>query len=118
MENINNPMEEESYKIAQENWNTNGSLGVTAEDHIAIGSTPDNILIENEGKTLGELMSDSEIQDFINGTKENIKENEDYIKTGPHNANSIINFNKDIKDNLDKTLVYLKKIGRLPVDFK
>lgn len=94
---------------ALKNWEEKGSLGVTAEDYELIGGTPDDILIQNPGKTLGELMADSEIQEFIEETQKNIEGN----KNHPH----MNKFNEELKKNLITTVKYLKGINRLPEDF-
>ena len=96
-------------KEIKNNWDKNGSLGVTSQDHIIFGSTPDQILIDNPGKTLGELMSDSEIKDFIEGTLKNIEGNKNY-----ENLNS---FNKKLLANLILSVKYLKSIKKIPEDF-
>lgn len=109
MENLEFGNKKINKEQAVKNWEEKGSLGVTAEDHELIGSTPDEILIQNPGKTLGELMSDDEIQEFIEGTKKNIEDN----KNHPH----MDAFNEDLKKNLITTIKYLKEINRLPKDF-
>lgn len=96
-------------RIIKNNWDKNGSLGVTVEDHILIGSTPEDILVKNPGKTLGELMSDLEINEFIRGTLKNIEENKKY--------SHLKNFNMDLIENLILSVEYLKSIRRLPKDF-
>lgn len=101
-----NYFESEAFIMAKSNWDTKGYLGVTAEDHEGIHSTPDEILNENPGKTLGELMSDQEILEYIEGTKKNIEENEGIEK--------MKRFNEDLKDNLKLTIEYLRSIDRLP----
>ena len=109
MENFESYQKSIEYLAAQKNWEEKGYLGVTAQDHKAIHSTPDNILIENPSKTLGELMSDTEIIEYIQGTQRNIEENSKY----PH----MTDFNEDLKKNLETTISYLKTIQRIPEDF-
>lgn len=109
MENLEFGNKKNTKEQALKNWETQGSLGVTAEDYELIGGTPDDILIQNPGKTLGILMSDDEIQEFIEGTQRNIEENKNY----PH----MNEFNEDLKKNLITTIKYLKKINRLSEDF-
>lgn len=93
----------------QKNWSEKGHLGVTSKDHEAIFSTPDDILVQNPGKTLGELMSDTEIQEYILETRKNILENE--------GLQNMKNYNEDLKKNLEVSIKYLKSIGRLSQDF-
>ncbi len=96
----------ERYIQATLNWEQKGSLGVTAEDHEAHGGTPDYILLQNPGKTLGQLMSDTEISEFITETKKNIQDNE--------GVKNLEEYNTDLKKNLKTSIKYLKSIGRLP----
>lgn len=98
--------ESNTFKTAQKNWDEKGWLGVTAEDHEGIQSTPDEILIQNPDKTLGELMSDQEILEYIQTTEQNIKSNEGVEK--------MRELNEDLKNNLMVTKNYLHSIGRLP----
>jgi hypothetical protein len=105
-----NYFESEKYKQAQKNWKENGYLGVTSDDHLGIYSTPNEKLQENPGKTLADLMSDQEILDYISGTKKNILENEGMEK--------LKEYNTSLKENLETTINYLKKIGRLPEDWE
>lgn len=115
MENIDNSSE--TINEARKKWDENGYLGVTAIDHELIGSTPDELLLNNKGKTLGELMSEDEIVEYISGTLSNIDENEKYILTNPSNKDSIIRYNEDLKNNLDLSINYLKKIGKIDEKF-
>ena len=105
MEGINLNSE---YLKAQKNWKEKGSLGVTAQDHKNIGGTPDDILLENPGKTLGELMTDQEIKDYILATRANILENE------KESLKNMKQYTEDLKEDLEATLKYLESIGRLP----
>ena len=103
-------LESQRYTEAQKKWDEKGHLGVTAADHEAIHSTPDEILVQNPGKTLGELMSDKEILEYIIGTQENIKSNEEIEK--------MKSYNEDLKKNLEVTTIYLKAIGRFPISLE
>ncbi len=98
--------ESNTFKTAQKNWDEKGWLGVTAEDHEGVQSTPDEILVQNPGKTLGELMTNEEILGYIQTTEQNIQSNEGIEKMREHN--------EDLKNNLRVTRGYLRSIGRLP----
>ena len=93
---------------ASKNWEEKGFLGVTAQDYEAIQGTPEDILLENPGKTLGELMSDEEVREYIIETRNNIIENKEIPK--------MQELNKDLQKNLDVTIAYLSSIGRMPKD--
>ncbi|MEI6022600.1 MAG: hypothetical protein WCQ32_02045 [bacterium] len=93
---------------ASKNWEEKGFLGVTAQDHEDIQGTPDDILLENPGKTLGELMSDGEIREYIVETRKNIIENKETPKLEKYNI--------ELQKNLDVTIAYLSSIGRMPED--
>ncbi len=97
--------------LAQKHWKENGWLGVTAEDHTLKGSTPDDILIKNPGKTLGELMSDEEIHEYIAEMQKII------IKDENSDIEHIRMLAEMQKENLDSCIRYLKVIGRLTEDF-
>ncbi len=105
-----NYFESDTFKQAQNNWKEKGYLGVTAEDHEGIYSTPNEILVANPGKTLSELMTDDEILDYLVQTKKNIQENEPIEK--------LKSYNDSLKENLITTIKYLKEIERLPESFK
>lgn len=102
------------YVAATKNWKEKGYLGVTAQDHKAIGSTPEKELLENPDKTLGELMGNKEALEYVVGTQKNILENE---HVQHHNPESWKKYNDDLKQNLEVSIKYLKSIGKLPPDF-
>jgi hypothetical protein len=101
--------EKPEYLEAQKNWREKGSLGVTASDYEAISGTPEDELIQNPGKTLGEIWSDEQILDHLIGTERNIEENESIEK--------MKKWNDDLKENLRVTILYLKSINRLPKEY-
>ncbi len=106
---MENAFQQSLYDQAQKNWKEKGSLGVTAADHEALGGTPDDILLEHPGKTLGEVMTNEEIETYIFQTRKNISENEGILKMSE--------FNDDLKRDLETSIQYLKDIGRLSEDF-
>lgn len=111
MENLESYQNTPEYTEAQKKWNEKGFLGVTAKDHEAIYSTPDEILLQNPGKTLAELMSDEEIRDYVLETRRVISENENVVHSNPESWKK---YNEDLKMNLEVTIRYLQSIGRLP----
>lgn len=96
----------EALKAAQKSFDEKSFLAVTASDYETINATPDEILTQNPGKTLGELMSDQEILEYIQTTEQNIKSNEGIEK--------MKDYNEDLKNNLMVTKDYLHSIDRLP----
>lgn len=85
------------------------SLSMTKDDHQKIYSTPPQRLLENPGKTLGEIMSDQEIADWI---KENEKAIAEFSQMNSENS-FVKNALPVLKKELDLGLKYLKSIGRL-----
>lgn len=91
------------------------NLEMTANDHLAIGSTPSRILKENPGKTLAETMDDQEIQRFILDEINTVSEMHEEAKDGKEVA---INVFKVVLDEfLIPNIQYLRSIGRLPKEF-
>lgn len=93
-----------------------GPLGVTAEDHLAIYSTPPDKLSENPGKTLAELMTDEEITIWIREQKKALLElmAEVDTKESEFGRNYLPNARKKLK----ASLILLKQRGRLPKEFE
>lgn len=96
---------------ASEKFNTLGPLGVTADDHLVIGSTPNERLINNPGKTLGELMSADEVNTWLEGTKGEIKKysSEEYQKNSFIQSMLI-----RLKSDWQLSEQYLLSMNRLP----
>jgi hypothetical protein len=103
-------MHSESWNQASKNFDEKGVLGVTAQDHEALGSTPDEMLVANPGKTAAEIMTDEEILSWLNEGKQFIKENE--------NNENMKGYIDDYKKEIPKTIKYLKSINRFPESFK
>lgn len=87
-----------------------GYLGVTAEDHESLGSTPEQRLIENPGKSLGEIMSDNEIVKNISEQLEFFKQQD----IQEDDRESWLDFIKQRKEDFITSMRYLKSINRLP----
>jgi hypothetical protein len=103
--------EGQTFKQAADKFNTLGPLGVTAADHLGIGSTPKELLINNPGKTLGELMTDDEISQWINGQQEQIAQ----YSLDQYKDNSFVkSILPKLIEDLRLSKEYLKSIDRLP----
>lgn len=105
---------------ARKNWKR-GHLGVTKEDHLAIGSTPETELSKNPGKTLGELWSIEKISEKLQGLVEFLeKARKEYGEKGPYHPDS--HWAKDdilyAKGELRNSISYLKFIEKLPKEFE
>ena len=59
------PDAERRWLAAEEKFRTKGSLAVTAEDHLAMGSTPPPELAANPGKAYVDLWSDEQIKRWL-----------------------------------------------------
>jgi hypothetical protein len=94
---------------ATRRFNENGPLGVTAEDHHAIGSTPPDTLESNPGKTLADLMTDTDIALWVAEQESGIKE-----LLGPEfednaGAQRVV---QQSRKHIEATAKYLASIGR------
>lgn len=105
----------EEYKKAAEKFETLGSLGVTAEDHGIIGSTPPPELIQNPHKTKAELMTDEEILAWLRtqvGALDELSALE-RKKRSPYPTIRL----SEAENRLARTIRYLRTINRLPKEF-
>lgn len=98
-----------SFNKAAEKFKALGSLGVTAQDHKGIGSTPPKKLLENPGKTLGELMTDEEVIEWIKGNKEAIAQ----FSEADQNNSFVKSALPMLKEEVRFGTKYLKSLGRL-----
>ena len=108
--------ENEEYHEAADKFEKLGTLGVTAEDHTAIHSSPPPELAKNPGKTLAELMSDEEIAEWLKGQQEALKELSRLQKTNAALAGTF--FAQGAREKVKKAIRYLKTVGRLPKEFE
>ncbi|QQG45173.1 MAG: hypothetical protein HYW89_04210 [Candidatus Sungiibacteriota bacterium] len=107
--------ERDSYKKAAEKFERLGLLGVTAEDHREIKSTPPEELEKNPGKTRAELMSDEEITQWLKKQRDLIEE----FSQEKYKDNSFAqSYLPDLRKKLELSIRYLKEIGRLPRNFE
>lgn len=105
---------------AYKHWE-NGHLGVTAEDHWAIGGTPEIELRRNPGKTLGELWTVDQFREKLESSVTFLeKARGEYKEKGPNHPD--IHWSRDdilsAKQELRGTIRYLKSIGKLPEEFE
>lgn len=107
---------QEAYKRAAEKFDKLGSLGVTAEDHKAIGSTPPEALSSHPGKTFSDLMTNKEILHYLKEEKKIIRQ---YSTEKKHEKDPAIrDFLWQRKRIFNVTIEYLKGIDRLPRQFQ
>ena len=106
---------QEAYKRAAKKFDRLGLLGVTAKDHKAIGSTPPEALSFHPGKTLSDLMTNKEIRRYLTKERSVIKK---YSAKKYEKDQALQNVLRNGKRNLDLTIEYLRKIGRLPRQFQ
>ena len=107
--------ESEAYKNAAEKSRSVGPLGLTADDHIAIGSTPSAELTENPGKTRSDLMDNEDILSWLREQMARIEElsADEYRENNA--AQSLLSMSKQ---DLRSTLKYLEGLDRLPKEFR
>lgn len=97
-------------KKKDDSFGGKGYLGATADDHERIYSTPDERLIKNPGKSLGEIMSDEELHENIALQLEFFKEQDSSEIEKEHWQDFVTSRKIDFINSLR----YLEKIGRLP----
>ena len=86
-------------------------LSKTLEDHVKVGGTPPNILVENPRKTHAELMSADEIRQNLIERIRGLKELRDMgLDTQQVYRRQVELYNLDVE--------YLEEIGRLPEGFE
>lgn len=88
-----------------------GPLSFTAEDHLIMGSTPDDTLRLNPKTPRAALMSDQEIESWL-------AEQIDGMKVFEGKTDSFsMNYLPQLRQSIRASLVYLQEIGRLPRRF-
>ncbi len=105
---------------ARKHWQS-GHLGVTADDHRAVGGSPETELRQNPGKTLGELWSMEKILEKLESDVAFLeKARQEYKEKGQYHPD--IHWSRDdilsAKEGLRATISYLKSIGKLPEEFE
>ena len=84
-----------------------GPFGLTAEDHRAMGSTPDERLVEHEGKAPYEFFTDEEILNVLE-----LMEKATMDPTMPPQVA------QSQSEDLKQAIMFLKGVGRLPESFR
>lgn len=107
-------------KIALEHLK-NGYLAITAEDDFVGGGSPHPDLRNNPGKTLGEIWSIEKIGESLQKEVKMLEDGrKEYAEKGPYHPDS--HWAKDniicAKEELRRTIPYLKSIGKLPKEFE
>ncbi len=109
MNNFEKNTEVNKFDLARKKEKEFGYFAITAEDHKALGSTPDDILEGSTDKALYEFLSDSEIEEYIEGAVQTIKENDENLQ-----KNGYINIQREF---LRVSLPFLRSVNRLPEKF-
>lgn len=92
-----------------------GELGLNAQDHRDMGSTPTQELHDNEGKTQADLMTDEQILKWFEDNEIFAQELEQSLaKKKSRNDEYIL---RVVKHNLEGGIRYLESIGRLPAKY-
>jgi len=112
--------QKESYRKTEEarkRFHEFGKWGVTANDHELIGGTPPGELTDNPGKTMGEIMTDKEIEDGLDTMIKYLKMNEEKYEKDRFNymAKSGVEY---YTEQIPLALKYLESLGRLPERYK
>lgn len=94
-------------------FDARSSLGVTADDHLGVGSTPSEELKNNPGKTLGELMTKEEASAWIKELEGQITEFSQEKYKGSSLMDNVL---PDIIKDLNLSKEYLTSIGKLPAE--
>ena len=94
-----------------------GHLGVTAQDHWNIGGSPPILLNQNLEKNEGELVSDEEILEKLDGLIRYKERAEEKLKTNPNHELAQGDL-ADFKKQFPITIKYLASIERLPEKYK
>jgi len=104
----------EKFEKAKNRFNAFGPLGVTAEDHRNLGSTPPGILQENPGKTEADLMSDEDLRAWLIDKKGALEK----FSSKEFGDNTFAqSYLPSLREEIRTTLSFLRSIKRLPEEF-
>lgn len=92
-------------------------LSKTREDFWAIGSTPPDIIVSHPGKTLFELMSDGELEGFLEGLLK-LKESSVGNNTMCISGGIVQTWESETARDFREALIFVYKRGRLPDRFR
>lgn len=105
-------------EVSAKKFQNLGQLGVTAKDHFNVDSSgPAVELSQNPGKTLGEILTDEELEQKIQKLQIFMETSKKRLKDNPKNdwAKEDVKY---AKREFSVTLSYLKSLGRLPEKYK
>jgi hypothetical protein len=91
------------------------NLEMTLDDHYAVGSTPPKELVQNPGKTIAETMDDTALLEFVRKEVETVADVFEMAKKGGEREKDLLHTTRD--GFLTPNIVYLRQIGRLPLEF-
>ena len=107
----------EREKASKQKFKELGHLGVTAQDHWNIGGSPPILLNRNPEKTLGELLSEEELLDWLDKLVEYGERAKQKLTTNPDDELAQGDL-KDFSTRFPLAIKYLASIGRLPEKYK
>jgi hypothetical protein len=105
------------YEAASKKRQTLGWLGITAQDHYAFGSSPPFELSQNPGKTLGEILPEDKIIEFLDKLRaayERYHTLAEQYPDNPRNKEEATKQKKEITANIH----YLESVGKLPEQYR
>jgi hypothetical protein len=98
-----------------------GMFSVTADDHYNINSTPEKELLDNPGKTLGDIWTKEQIAEHLKEAKGfNDYFQKEKVEQCDDDKNEDANIKDMVADNrvdFPKDMKYLHSIGKLPEEF-
>jgi len=107
----------EKDKASRQRFKEFGHLGVTAQDHWNIGGSPPILLNRNPEKTLGELLSDQELLDWLDKLLEYGERAKEKLEAEPDDESAKGDL-EDFNKRFPLAIKYLASIGRLPEKYE
>lgn len=83
----------------------------TSDDHIRAGGTPDQVLLDNPGKSLADMMSDAELKANILKQVAHLREQYESALSGNELGRNLVRIGLRM---LPSDIEYLRRINRLP----
>lgn len=91
-------------------------LAMTAEDHLAIGSTPSKDLSDNPGKKFHELLNDEALRNFIANEVMTLAVQHQRALSGDPREVKLLEV--QLNGFFAPNIAYLKEIGRIPEELR
>lgn len=91
-----------------------GPLGLNAQDQQNLGNVPSEEQSKNPDKTLGELMPQEKIGEFVDGMYADFQALSDIQRENPDRGAEVLKQGRLIQ----ATLRYLDQIGKLPEEYR